>query len=82
MSFWPCSSNSNEGLVGNLKKTGIIHSLEVFEAMKRTDRSKYMLQMEKENEDLGNLSAYEDAPHPIGYNQTISAPHMVRTTVL
>jgi protein-L-isoaspartate(D-aspartate) O-methyltransferase len=78
MSFWPCSSNSNEGLVSNLRKTGIIQSDPVFEAMKHTDRAKYMLVMEHEGEPLGNLSAYEDAPHPIGYNQTISAPHMVK----
>jgi hypothetical protein len=37
-----------------------------------------MLVMEHEGEPLGNLSSYEDAPHPIGYNQTISAPHMVK----
>jgi len=47
-------------------------------AMKRTDRAKYIAQMETpDGEPVGALSAYANSPHPIGFNQTISAPHMV-----
>lgn len=78
MAFWPCSSSTNDGLVENLKKTGMIQADEVVSAMKHTDRAKYMAQMETpDGEPVGALSAYDDSPHPIGFNQTISAPHMV-----
>lgn len=81
MSFRPCRFSSNEDLVDNLKKTHGIQSDEVVAAMKRTDRAKYMAQMETpDGEPVGPLSAYSDSPHPIGFNQTISAPHMVRFT--
>lgn len=77
MSFWPCSSDSNAGLVQNLRKTGTIRSDAVYQAMLQTDRAKYMAQGESANGGpIGPLSAYQDAPHPIGFNQTISAPHM------
>ncbi|TMW69677.1 hypothetical protein Poli38472_001833 [Pythium oligandrum] len=76
MSFWPCSSSSNEGLVQNLLRTGAIQSPEVFEAMKKVDRAKYMGMNSPQSEPISPLRAYCDAPHPIGYNQTISAPHM------
>lgn len=77
MSFWPCSSSSNDGLVNNLKKTGTICSDAVFEAMRKTDRAKYIAQLETpDGGHIGELVAYSDSPHPIGYNQTISAPHM------
>lgn len=70
---WRCSSLSNEGLVQNLCRSGIIHSKRVADAMKKTDRAKYMRSAESLNQQL----AYSDAPQPIGHNQTISAPHMV-----
>lgn len=68
---WPCSSTSNEGLVQNLLKSGIIHSGAVLEAMKRTDRARFVPRDVRDD-------AYQDSPCPIGFNQTISAPHMVR----
>jgi protein-L-isoaspartate(D-aspartate) O-methyltransferase len=76
MSFWPCSSSTNEGLVGNLRKTGVIQSDAVFEAMRRVDRAKYMQDESPLGVAIGPLTAYCDSPHPIGFNQTISAPHM------
>jgi protein-L-isoaspartate(D-aspartate) O-methyltransferase len=77
MSFWPCNSSSNEGLVNNLKRTGVIRSEPVFDAMVRTDRAKYLSQVETpDGGHVGELPAYQDVPHPIGYHQTISAPHM------
>lgn len=78
MSFYACSASSHEGLVENLRKTGVIRSDAVFDAMRKTDRAKYMAQVETpDGGHVGNLACYADSPHPIGYNQTISAPHMV-----
>lgn len=45
--------------------------------MRHTDRANYVAQMETpDGGPVGLLEAYADSPHPIGYNQTISAPHM------
>ncbi|DAZ93090.1 TPA: hypothetical protein N0F65_010251 [Lagenidium giganteum] len=77
MSFWPCSSSSNEGLVSNLRKTSVINSDAVYVAMLKTDRANYVAQEETpDGGPIGPLSAYQDSPHPIGFKQTISAPHM------
>jgi protein-L-isoaspartate(D-aspartate) O-methyltransferase len=77
MSFWPCSSNTHEGLVKNLRRTGVIQHDEVNDAMLKIDRANYMAQMETpDGGPIGELASYADSPHPIGYNQTISAPHM------
>ncbi|KAG1698695.1 hypothetical protein DVH05_014652 [Phytophthora capsici] len=67
--MWMCSSSSNEGLVQNLQKAGIVRSAAVFDAMKRTDRALFVPRAVQED-------AYQDSPCPIGFNQTISAPHM------
>lgn len=67
---WRCSALTNDGLVDNLVRAGIVQSQRVVLAMKATDRGKY----------VGTTSpeiAYRDAPQVIGYHQTISAPHMV-----
>uniref|UniRef100_A0AAV1UPE5 protein-L-isoaspartate(D-aspartate) O-methyltransferase n=1 Tax=Peronospora matthiolae TaxID=2874970 RepID=A0AAV1UPE5_9STRA len=77
MSFWPCNSSSNEGLVKNLRRTGVVRSEAVYDAMVRTDRAKYFTPAETpDGGQTGDLHAYQDIPHPIGYHQTISAPHM------
>ncbi|KAF4143048.1 Protein L-isoaspartyl methyltransferase domain-containing protein [Phytophthora infestans] len=77
MSFWPCNSSSNEGLVSNLKRTNVVRSDAVFNAMVKTDRAKYLAQIETpDGGHVGELAAYQDVPHPIGFHQTISAPHM------
>ncbi len=59
-----------EGLVKALEKDGIIHSSEVARAMKTVPREMFLPDDVKEN-------AYIDMPLPIGFGQTISAPHMV-----
>ncbi|KAG2915920.1 hypothetical protein PC119_g17627 [Phytophthora cactorum] len=75
--FWPSNSSSNEDLVKNLKRTGVVRSDAVFNAMAKTDRAKYLAQIETpDGGHVGELAAYQDVPHPIGYLQTISAPHM------
>ncbi|CAH0513533.1 unnamed protein product [Peronospora belbahrii] len=77
MSFWQCSSSSNEDLVNRLRRTGVISSDAVYSAMVRTDRAKYLAQVETpDGGHAGAVQAYQDVPHPIGYHQTISAPHM------
>ena len=67
---WSCSAASNSGLVGNLVKVGLLRTPAIINAFKATDRALF----------LGDASpariAYEDCPVPIGYNVTISAPHM------
>ncbi|ETK84728.1 protein-L-isoaspartate O-methyltransferase [Phytophthora nicotianae] len=67
--LWPCSSTSNDGLVQNLQKVGIVRSAAVFDAMKRTDRALFVPRAIQDE-------AYQDSPCPIGFNQIISAPHM------
>ncbi|CEG38166.1 protein-l-isoaspartate o-methyltransferase [Plasmopara halstedii] len=77
MSVWPCTSTSNEGLVKNLNRKSVIRSNDVIHAMMKTDRANYVAQVETpDGGQIGELAAYQDSPHPIGYHQTISAPHM------
>ncbi|CAI7768736.1 unnamed protein product [Closterium sp. NIES-54] len=47
--------------------SGIVQSERIAEAMKQIDRADYV---------LTKSTAYEDSPQPIGFNVTISAPHM------
>ncbi|KAI8052321.1 L-isoaspartyl protein carboxyl methyltransferase [Syncephalis plumigaleata] len=62
---WQCSGTSNAEMVHNLKEAGIIKSDQVYQAMNQVDRGHYAPSM-----------AYHDSPQSIGYNATISAPHM------
>ncbi|EYC06593.1 hypothetical protein Y032_0075g974 [Ancylostoma ceylanicum] len=62
---WRCSGNTNEELVRNLERGGIFSSARVREAMLATDRG-----------DFAPRSPYMDQPQGIGWNATISAPHM------
>ncbi|TMW61429.1 hypothetical protein Poli38472_012620 [Pythium oligandrum] len=71
---WRCSALSNEGLVDNLARAGIVQSRRVIHAMKATDRAKYMATATGINVEA--RVAYMDAPQHIGHRQTISAPHM------
>jgi len=66
---WRCTGSTNAQLITNLAQAGIIKSEAVREAMMATDRAFYA------GKSFG-LKAYEDNPLPIGYNATISAPHM------
>ncbi|XP_026387164.1 protein-L-isoaspartate O-methyltransferase 1-like [Papaver somniferum] len=64
------SKEKNKGLVANLKRYGVIRSPKVAEVMVNIDRGFFVPD--------GN-AAYADSPMPIGFNATISAPHMHAT---
>jgi len=66
---WSCSGSSNKQLVQNMFNAGILKSKSIVNAMTATDRACYVT---KEN----LRRAYEDRPLGIGFNATISAPHM------
>jgi len=55
-------------LIDNLIKEGILRSKRVIRAMRLVPRSKFLPE---------NMKAYSaaDTPLPIGYGQTVSAPH-------
>lgn len=57
-------------LIDNLAKQGILHSPKVINAMRAVPRTKFL---------SPESQAYDavDTPLPIGFGQTISAPHMV-----
>jgi len=58
---------SNHELINQLKSFNIIKSKAVETAMRAVDRGHYS---------ADKNFAYTDQPHPIGWGQTISAPHM------
>ncbi|CAB3399040.1 unnamed protein product [Caenorhabditis bovis] len=62
---WRSSGNTNKELVNNLIKNAIIQTERVKNAMLAVDRG-----------DFTQTCPYEDRPQSIGYNATISAPHM------
>ncbi|KAK3207401.1 hypothetical protein GRF29_103g894771 [Pseudopithomyces chartarum] len=62
---WRSSGTSNESLIANLTRNGLVKSDRVKEAMLKVDRAHY-----------APAHAYEDSPQPIGHRATISAPHM------
>lgn len=64
---WRCSGKTNSELIQNLKESGIIKHHKVFKAMMETDRGFYVPEKHR---------AYMDSPQYIGFNATISAPHM------
>ncbi len=57
-------------LVEELIKEGILRTREVIDAFMKVPREEFVPEMYRE-------LAYRDHPVPIGYGQTISAPHMV-----
>jgi len=65
--YYRGNGESNEELIAELNDYGIIHSIPVYEAMKKTDRGFYVKDLEE---------AYKDKPQPIGHDVTISAPHI------
>lgn len=69
---WRCSALSNDGLVDNLARAGLVQSQRVARAMRATDRTHFL------TPPAAPELAYQDAPQLIGHQQTISAPHMVR----
>ncbi|XP_069464218.1 protein-L-isoaspartate(D-aspartate) O-methyltransferase isoform X1 [Ambystoma mexicanum] len=62
---WKSGGSCHAELVNNLRKNGIIKSEKVFEVMLSTDRSHY-----------AKCNPYMDSPQSIGFQATISAPHM------
>ncbi|CAN8306637.1 unnamed protein product [Cochlearia groenlandica] len=63
-------STGNKAMVDSLKRFGVISSKKVSQVMEELDRGLFV--------PVGS-SAYDDTPIPIGYNATISAPHMHAT---
>lgn len=64
--------SSQDVLVNQLVNEGIIRHKQVERAMRAVDRSHFVTSPAKSY-------AYHDNPLPIGYNETISAPHMHAT---
>ncbi|KAL1849863.1 hypothetical protein Daus18300_013120 [Diaporthe australafricana] len=62
---WRSSGASNEDLVANLVRNGMIKDDRVKEAFLKVDRANY-----------ATSSPYNDSPQSIGHRATISAPHM------
>jgi len=62
---WRSHGTDNTSLVDKLQEHDIVKSSEVRNAMLAVDRGNYV-----------TSSPYQDAPQRIGYNITISAPHM------
>ena len=57
-----------EKLVNNLTKQGVLHSPKIIKAMLSVPRAKFL------PSDMQSYNAV-DTPLPIGFGQTISAPH-------
>ncbi|KAK4905637.1 hypothetical protein LTR49_025075 [Elasticomyces elasticus] len=62
---WRSSGATNEALVENLARNGLIKQERVKKAMLGVDRAHY-----------APYAPYEDSPQTIGHRATISAPHM------
>ncbi|XP_042496509.1 protein-L-isoaspartate O-methyltransferase-like isoform X3 [Macadamia integrifolia] len=66
--FWTRDSiDKNKGLIEHLRQYGVIRSNKVAEVMETIDRGLFV---------PDGIPAYVDTPMQIGYNATISAPHM------
>ncbi|PWA83903.1 hypothetical protein CTI12_AA165040 [Artemisia annua] len=69
--YWAGNSiNKNKGMVEHLQRYGVIQSKKVAEIMEKVDRALFV---------PDGSPAYEDSPMQIGFNATISAPHMHAT---
>ncbi|GLC34685.1 hypothetical protein PLESTB_001234900 [Pleodorina starrii] len=64
---WTCHGSNNASMVAALKRAGIVRSSAVEEAMTAVDRGRFVPQ---------GQAPYQDAPQPLGFGATISAPHM------
>lgn len=65
--FWTARSSDNSSLLEMLWQGGVLKSTRVSEAMEQIDRKLFV---------PDKAYAYMDTPMPIGFNATISAPHM------
>nr|XP_033327125.1 protein-L-isoaspartate(D-aspartate) O-methyltransferase-like [Megalopta genalis]XP_033327126.1 protein-L-isoaspartate(D-aspartate) O-methyltransferase-like [Megalopta genalis] len=63
---WHCSGTTNQEMITKLKDAGILTTNKAEAAMLAVDRAKYCHEPDP----------YLDRPRRIGYNVTISAPHM------
>ena len=72
---WMCSGKSNKELVENLCRSRLISSARVKQAMLRVDRANFLSGLQLRDNELKTV-AYRDSPLGIGYDATISAPHM------
>jgi protein-L-isoaspartate O-methyltransferase len=63
-----------EKLIDSLERQGILRSPKVIQAMRAVPRTKFL------PENLQSYSAV-DTPLPIGFGQTISAPHSLSRTL-
>ncbi|OHT11844.1 Protein-L-isoaspartate(D-aspartate) O-methyltransferase [Tritrichomonas foetus] len=66
---WRCSGHNNEELINNLQRSRLVKEESAYKAMMEIDRIDFVLPEFQSY-------AYEDRPLPIGYEVTISAPHM------
>ncbi|KAL2841247.1 protein-L-isoaspartate O-methyltransferase [Aspergillus pseudoustus] len=62
---WHCTGATNNELIENLSREGLIKNEKVKKAMMAVDRAHY-----------APSRPYSDSPQPIGHGATISAPHM------
>mmetsp|Transcript_30658 Transcript_30658/g.44578 ORF Transcript_30658/g.44578 Transcript_30658/m.44578 type:complete len:350 (+) Transcript_30658:175-1224(+) len=67
MRAWTCHGRTQREMVEKLAAANIIKTDQVRQCLLRVDRANYAPE---------RYSAYTDAPQPLGYGQTISAPHM------
>ncbi|KAL8436226.1 hypothetical protein Efla_003756 [Eimeria flavescens] len=62
---WRSHGRSNSELVENLRRNRVFSDHWVYETMLKVDRAAFV-----------RTNPYEDSPQPIGFDATISAPHM------
>ena len=67
---WRSHGTDNTSLVAALRANHILKHPACVDAMRKVDRGNYVPR------EFAGTEAYEDHPLPIGYNATISAPHM------
>ncbi|KAL4421899.1 hypothetical protein ABPG77_005183 [Micractinium sp. CCAP 211/92] len=65
--------HNQDWLVDHLRHDGVVKHPDVEAAMRQVDRGHYV------DRAIPRAYAYQDAPLPIGYHETISAPHMHAT---
>jgi protein-L-isoaspartate(D-aspartate) O-methyltransferase len=66
---WECTGSSNKELIDNLVRAKLVNHPSAISAMRAVDRGLFVTPEHR-------TVAYEDRPLPIGYDVTISAPHM------
>ncbi|KAL8273059.1 hypothetical protein Esti_002980 [Eimeria stiedai] len=62
---WRSHGSTNAELVENLRRNGVFKDQRVYETMLKVDRGFFV-----------STEPYADSPQPIGFDATISAPHM------